>query len=910
MKDERKTKKQLVAELAELSHRLAELEAVEARRRQAVEALPKSEERYRNLFEGVPVGLYRTTPEGRILHANAALIQMLGYPDRRTLMEVNVLDLYVDAEERRCEQAMLEREGIVRGFEMQLRRYDGTAIWVRDTVRAGRDVRGYVVYYEGSLEDITERKQAGEALKKSEAMYRILADNTYDWEFWRSPEGRFIYCSPSCERVTGYAPEAFLKDSSLLGQIVHPDDQARYQNHRTQTSQKPEPGEVEFRVIRPDGTLRWIGHVCQPVFDENGAFMGIRGSNRDITERKRVEEALRFTQFALDRVSLVASWMRVDDGRFVYVNEAACRSSGYSREELLGMTMFDIDPEFSPARWAELNRELRQGGPRTFETTHRARDGRLSPVEVTASVLEIAGEEFHCGFAHDITERKRLEEERERLLAQVREQAQQVQQIIDTVPEGVLLLDADMRVIVANPVAARDLTVLAGAEAGDTLTHLGDRPLAQLLARPPRGFWHEVVAEGSTPRHFEIIAKAVEAGSTVGGWVLVIRDVTREREVEQQALQQERLAAVGQLAGGIAHDFNNLLTTILLYAHLPLGKHDLPPDVTRSLEAILEEAKRAASLVSQILDFSRRSPIKTQPLDLGPLVEETAQMLRRVLPENIRLDVGVDADNHVVDADPTRIQQVVMNLALNARDAMPEGGELRVALSRAGIRPGANPPVLGMPAGEWVCLTVADTGTGLSDEVQSHLFEPFFTTKPPGKGTGLGLAQVHGIVMQHKGHIGVETEAGKGTAFSIYLPAHPGEAEEAAGEIAASPQGRGETILLVEDNAGLREASRRILESLGYRVLAAADGGEALAVCQSAGIDLVITDLVMPEVGGRELVQELRKTRPDLKALAITGYVLQQDVDELRREGFLDVVHKPFDVDAMARMVRRVLDAD
>jgi len=402
------------------------------------------------------------------------------------------------------------------------------------------------------------------------------------------------------------------------------------------------------------------------------------------------------------------------------------------------------------------------------------------------------------------------------------------------------------------------------------------------------------------------------------------------RETQEQVVRQERLAAIGQLAGGVAHDFNNLLTSIILYAQILRAKPHLPPDLGPGLDTILDEARRAAKLVQQILDFSRRAMMETRPVDLVSFIEKVVDLLQRTLPEHIQLVLEREAGECVVRADPTRIQQVVMNLATNARDAMPEGGELHISLSRVTVGEGVPSPVKEMasawtPGSEWVCMAVADTGTGIPPEVLPHIYEPFFTTKPVGQGTGLGLAQVYGIVSQHKGYVGVETKVGPnvgvgpnedvggGTTFRIYLPAYKEERVEEAveREAVAPPRGRGETILLAEDEARIREVGQSVLESLGYRVLTAADGREALEAYRSVErVDLVITDIVMPEMGGKQLFQELEKVTPGIKVLAITGYVMQEDLEALKEGGFLDVVHKPFDVDVLAQVVRRALDAD
>ncbi|MGD2147550.1 MAG: ATP-binding protein [Anaerolineae bacterium] len=323
-----------------------------------------------------------------------------------------------------------------------------------------------------------------------------------------------------------------------------------------------------------------------------------------------------------------------------------------------------------------------------------------------------------------------------------------------------------------------------------------------------------------------------------------------------------------------------------------------------------------------MLDFSRRTRIKPRPLDLATLTEDLLALLEQTIPANIQVAYevqGSDPSAFTVEADAGRIQQALTNLVLNARDAMPEGGDLQVGLSRVRITEYQRPPVADMTPGEWVCLAVRDTGIGMSKDVQAHLFEPFFTTKDVHEGTGLGLAQVYGIVRQHQGHIGVESEPGQGTTFRIYLAANGGTWEEQAGDGAAdSPQGRGETVLLVEDQPRFREAGGALLESLGYRVVTAATGREALVRCEelralegrAQPVDLVVTDLVMPDLGGEDLLRELHRTMPGVKVLAMTGYSMRGDDQQaLRNAGFLDVILKPVDVDGLAQAVRQALHA-
>jgi PAS domain S-box-containing protein len=399
----------------------------------------------------------------------------------------------------------------------------------------------------------------------------------------------------------------------------------------------------------------------------------------------------------------------------------------------------------------------------------------------------------------------------------------------------------------------------------------------------------------------------------------IVRDITERKEMEERLRRQERLAAIGQLAAGIAHDFRNLLTTIILYSQLGQHYPGVPSALASNLETVIEEARKATNLVQQILDFSSRSLIERHSLDLVAFVEDVFAILRRTIPENIHIALEVGTGKFIVEADAGRIQQALTNLALNARDAMPAGGTLRIGLQHVRLHPGAPPPLPemagvvenlqgGLAKSTWVCLSVADTGIGMTDTVHAHLFEPFFTTKEVGKGAGLGLAQVYGIVRQHDGYVGVETEMGKGTTFRIYLPASAMDIEDVVEETPVVPMGHGETILLVEDNTHLREAGQNILEELGYRTLTAVNGCEALTVFRTVPeIALVITDLVMPEMGGEALVHELKRLAPVCKVVAITGYTMQVSVRTLKATGFFDVVHKPFDTDTLARIVSRAL---
>jgi len=505
----------------------------------------------------------------------------------------------------------------------------------------------------------------------------------------------------------------------------------------------------------------------------------------------------------------------------------------------------------------------------------------------------------------DVAERKRAEAERERLLAQVQAQAEQIIQIMNTVPEGVLLLDADSQVLLANPAGERDLAALASATVGTRLTHLGDLPLVELFASAERsGSWHEVRAG---QRIFEAIARPVVTSSpAMRNWVLLINDATRARHLRDQLQQQERLAAVGQLAAGIAHDFNNILTIIALQAPLLARAAGLTERDRERLAIISQQTDHATRLIQQLLDFSRRAALERRPLDLGPLLKEQVKLLTHTLPETIQVTLACAPGEYVVLADPTRLQQMLVNLAINARDAMPAGGTLRLTLAQQGAAPRPN-----LPAGPWIRLEVADSGTGIASEALPHLFEPFFTTKPRGQGTGLGLAQIHGIVKQHEGEIEVQSVVGQGTTFTIYLPAAAAAASEPAPALTAPQIGAEQMILIVEDNPTLRDAMCDIVEMLGYRVIGAGNGAEALAVLAEHGdaIALILSDLIMPVMGGEALFRAIRARGLTTPVVMLSGHPLEGELAGLKEQGLVGWLLKPPMPDDLARLLAQALNA-
>jgi PAS domain S-box-containing protein len=678
----------------------------------ALENLRASEERYRTLFERLPVGLFRTTPDGRFLDANPAHVQLLGCPDLETLLETPVTDFYAEPTERRHWKATVEEEGVDQVWEVAWRRLDGTPIWVQEHARAIYDDEGQVAYYDGIVVDTTERRRA------------------------------------------------------------------------------------EERVKHLNRTLRAIRNVNQLITKERDPDRLLQGACEALIETRGYQTA----------------WAAV----------------------------FDEEGEVTRTAQAGL-------GERAAALTEQLQRGSL-PL---------------CG---------------QRALPQ----------------SGTVTIQD-------RPSACTDCPLQDTDGDGMTarLEHEGEVYGLLSVSIPA-----DLAADQEEQALFREVAEDL---------AFALHSIRREEQrqrMEEQLRRHERLAAVGQLAGGIAHDFNNILAGIILYAQMPLRRSDLPPRTRNALEAILQESHRAADLIQQILDFSRSAMMETKPVSLIALVEEATTLLRRTIPENVRLVTdwsegkpGREPGPCIVQADSTRIHQVLMNLALNAKDAMPEGGELRIGVDRVSLASGD------ARAGAWARLTVSDTGTGMSEEVQEHLFEPFFTTKEPGEGTGLGLAQVYGIVKQHEGFIDVDSAEGEGTTFTILLPLVEGQDKvEVAEQERAQLQGQGETVLVVEDAERLRRAVEASLASMGYRVLAAANGQEALDVVAQHEVDLVLTDVIMPEMGGEALLRRLRALDPRLKIIAMTGHVVEKDVKGLEAAGFNEALPKPFTIDELTNLVRHVLD--
>ena len=641
------------------------------------------------------------------------------------------------------------------------------------------------------------RREAEEVLDRNRAMLREVLDMAPQAIFWKDRASVYLGCNAVFARDVGLAdPEEIVGKSDF--DLPWPKEEA--EAYRADDSAVMESNQAKRHISEPlqqaDGKRLWIETTKVPLADAHGRVYGVLGVYEDVTEKKKAEEQLYLNRFVIDN-SADSIFLVDEQARFHFVNDGACRRLGYSRQELLGLGVADVDAAFFLANWPAHWRELMARGALTFESRHRTKAGEEFPVEVSANRVTYGAKTYNCAFVRDISERKRTEEER--------------------------------------------------------------------------------------------------------------------RQLEAQLRQSQKMEAIGTLAGGIAHDFNNILSIIYGYTEMALLENTDPEEQRQHLGAVLTGAKRAKDLVQQILAFSRKSEQQKQPLLVAPIVKEALKMLRASLPTTIEIRQKIDSDGAVL-ADPTQIHQVIMNLCTNAYHAMREtGGVLDVALTEATFEPGAY-ATADLRPGRYLLLEVSDTGCGIDPEIREKIFEPYFTTKKHGEGTGLGLAVAHGIVKSCRGQIMVASEKGRGTSMRVYLPMLERERESAPvppGETGEGDRGRGERILLVDDEAQICAYLGELLRRGGYAVSGFSDGEEAWREFAKApeSFDLLISDMTMPHMTGLELARKVLDLRPALPVILCTGHSVLVDREGALALGVREYLHKPVSRQEMLAAVRRALEA-
>ena len=762
-----------------------------------------------------------------------------------------------------------------------------------------------------------ELRRTQAELETARARYFDLYDLAPVGYFTVSKQGLILEANLTAAGLLGVTRGALLKQP--LTRSIVPADQDLYYRHRKQLFETGAPQGCELRLVKKDGAPFWAQMEATTAQDAEGVTV-CRVVISDITERKRAEQTQARLVAILDATPDFVGFADARDGHIYYINPAGRKMVGVgAQEDVTRLKIADVHPEWTNKLFRdEIIPTAIRDGVWTGECAFLNRDGREIPVlMVLLAHKSPSGEvERFSTVSRDVTERKRAEEA-------LHESEARYRALFESAAEGILVADLEARRLkYANPAICKMLGYseeelmrlgVADIHPKESLGHVAAEFEAQTRGERTLASALPCLRKDGTVFYADVVATC----AVIDGRPCLIgffTDVTDRRNLEEQLRQAQKMEAVGRLAGGVAHDFNNLLTVIGGNAELAASTPQLPPDAHRHLSEITQATERAAHLTRQLLAFSRRQALEPRVVSLNDVLSNMDKMLRRLIAENIEFTTRPAKDLWAVCVDVGQIEQVVVNLAVNARDAMPDGGRLVLETANADLDEEYARSHSDVTPGHYVMLVVSDTGVGMANEVKERIFEPFFTTKEMGKGTGLGLPTCYGIVKQSGGHIWVYSEPGKGTTFKIYLPRvekEPGALPRRE-DTADLPPGGNETILLVEDDASVRAVASRILRDQGYTVLEAGNGEEALHVARRAPgktIHLVLTDVVMPEMGGKELSQRLKALRPSVKVLFASGYTETAVVRNSAFEPGFALLQKPFTKIALARKVREALDS-
>jgi two-component system cell cycle sensor histidine kinase/response regulator CckA len=758
-------------------------------------------------------------------------------------------------------------------------------------------------------------RSAVRAWRRTEETYRTVFEDASDAIAITDAKLQILEVNSRMCEALGYSRDELLR--MRIPDFVHPDDLDRQPLEFEHVLREGRTVINERRFLRKDGAPMRAEVSVRRLRD--GRLIAI---GRDITERKRAEEALRESEVITRTVveTAVDGIVMIDEAGVIRsFNPAAEALFGYTAAEALGRNVSMLMP--SPYREEHdgyVRRYLETGERRIIgigrEAVGMRKDGSMFPIDLAVSEMLLSGRRMFTGVIRDISLRKQSEEA-------AREAHETLRALIEACPLAIFTLDLDGRVRSWNSAAERIFGWTEAEVLGLRLPIVPESEIADfeqiirqtVAGENMRGIERRRLRKDGSPIDVSIWnAPLRRASGEMHGIMCVVADITDRMRLEEQLHQAQKMEAVGRLAGGVAHDFNNMLTVITGYGRMLADRFEPESGERAEIEEILKSADHASALTGQLLIFSRRHVVHRKVIGLNEIVAKLEKMLRRIIGEDIELTTAPAAQPDRIRADAGQVEQVILNLVVNARDAMPAGGRLILETANAELDSSYAGSHMGVRPGPYVMLAVSDTGIGMDAETRSRLFEPFFTTKEKGKGTGLGLSMVYGIVKQSGGDIWVYSEPGKGSTFKVYLPL----VEESAAETAGPPAprevaGGSETILLVEDEAGVRRLVRAILQQRGYAVLEADGPEHALRICRepSRRIDLLLTDVVMPEMSGRELAIEITRLRPELKVLYMSGYTDNAIVHHGLKALGPAFLQKPFTPAALASRIRQVLDA-
>ena len=892
-------------------------------RKQAVEALSRSEERYRLLYEFAPVGILLATRSGQILEVNPAVLQILGSPSVEETKRINLLTF-----------ELLVKSGISAAFQRCIEtgqtdfgEYAYTSKWGKSIHMQLRcvpilDDQKLATMVHIIIEDVTERRQVEEALQKSEQLYRTAFENTGTAIMLIEENTVISLANAELEKLWQYSKQEIEGKKSWTEFVVKEDlDRMLKQHFLRRVDREGALNQYEFGFVSRDGNI----HDVVITVDVIPGTKRSVASLLDITERKRIEEALRNERLLL-RIIIDhlpdAIYTKDMNGKKTLANIADVRAIGAKSEaELLGKDDFAFYPkELAEAFFADDQSVLHTGRPLLNKEEYVFNEKGEKSWLLT-SKLPLRDDKGQIigliGIGHDTTERKHAVELLQASEAQYRnlfENANEAIYIIEPFTEKVL--EANSRAWETYGFAKEEFigmslkTLTKDVLRGESII----RETLQSLRL--KDFETTHIKKDGTLLNILVNASVINYKEQPA-ILCICRDITeriqaeeRRQKLERDLFKAQRIESIGELASGIAHDFNNILNIMLGNTSVLLQSDLDPQKVKKGLDTITKSINRGMALVRQILTFARKTEVEYGVVDINALIKEIAQMMSETFPKNISLSLHLKEEIPSLILDGDQFHQAILNLCINARDAMPKGGVLRIATN---IQSGKSLRSAYPEATEdsYVCVTVKDTGTGISEEIRRHIFEPFFTTKEREKGTGLGLAVVYGVVRGHQGFIDLESEVGEGSTFFLYLPAkevrqQEGKPNEAIDE---EPLEGDETILVVEDEEDMLELLTEVFETNGYHVLSAKDGEEAIRISRQNEnrIDAVLCDVQLPKISGRETCRQIKQLNPDVKIIFASGFLDSAVKKELIEAGASDFVQKPCSPLFIIKKIRKVL---
>jgi two-component system cell cycle sensor histidine kinase/response regulator CckA len=767
--------------------------------------------------------------------------------------------------------------------------------------------------------EIEERRRAEEELRKSEERYRSILENIEEGYFEVDLAGNFTFTNDSLCRIAGYNRDKLIGMNNR--DYTTPATAKKMYRVFSKTYKTGEPARiVDYDIFRKDGSTRTLELSASLMTDSTGKPAGFRGVVRDVTERKQAEEALRESEeryrSLFQNNHTVMLLIDPETADIVDANPAACSFYGWGHEELTSKKISDINTLTEEQVFQEIERAKSEQSQHFF-FRHRLARGEIVDVEVFSGPITLHGKKLLYSIVHDVTERKQA-------IEALRDSEEKYRTVLEANPDPVVVYDIEGKVVYFNPAFSRVFGWSLGERLGKKMDYFvpaDNWPETKMMIdRVLAGESFSGIETHRYTRDGNIIPVSISGAvlrdmdANPVGSVINLRDISAQKNLERQLQQAQKMEAVGTLAGGIAHDFNNLLQAIQGYTELLLMRKEEGESGWRELQEVIRAAKRGAELTQQLLTFSRKVESKRKPLDLNQGVGDLRQLLERTIPKMIDVEFKLAAGLKVVNADSAQLKQVLMNLAVNAKDAMVEGGSLiietkNVTLDREFCRRYAE-----IKPGDYVLFSISDTGHGMDKETLEHIFDPFYTTKEVGKGTGLGLAIVYGIIKNHEGYIMCHSRPEQGTTFKIYLPAMDADIPEVVvvepSEAKAVTAGGNETILLVDDEEFIRELGVDVLGQAGYTVLTANNGEEALELYRrkQGQIDLVVLDLIMPGMGGTRCLRKLLEIDPQAQVVIASGYSPDGPTKGTLEAGAKGFLSKPYDTRELLRLVRKILD--